>query len=445
VLVALLTSLLVIAPAAGGAADKGFVPKQNEAPGGQKRVALIIGNGAYKGAPLKNPARDAKAMARTLATIGFDVDAQFDLDRPGMLRALRRFAERLDKDSVALFYFSGHGITHDGRSYMLPVATDIRTAADVDLEGVDLRRVTARLEEVGSRLNIVILDACRNNPLLYADNKSSGGGLAFTTAPTGTLIAYATAPGQTAADGRGQLSPYTWALTEELTVPGRPIEEVFKAVRRRVRKASKGGQVPWESSSLEGRFVFVPEGWTPTPIAPDENEVLATAVDRVVEAEATPPTRRRVSEARPRSDDRLRVQATRQALLDSRQRAARAEALATEVESTKQNVWGFAFTTAAVGGASVLSLLVSGGAALVLSASSQRGATVDLTTAEGAPLGICALIGLGGCALGLVGLLGTLALTVLTVRERNTATELEEKLERVSIAPAPSERRAMAY
>lgn len=258
-----LAVLTALAPA-GATPKKGFSPSNPTAPQGQKRVALVIGNGGYKNAPLINPRRDAKAVARALKTVGFEVEVLFDVDREGMLRALKRFAARLDPDSVALFYFSGHGLTQDGSSFMLPTAASIRTAADIELEAVDLRRVTARLEEAGSRLNLVILDACRNNPLAYANQRSAGGGLAFISAPSGTLIAYATAPGQTAADGRGDLSPYTAAFVEELAVPGRPVEEVFKAVRRRVREDSNGAQVPWESSSLEGRFVFHPTGFKPT-------------------------------------------------------------------------------------------------------------------------------------------------------------------------------------
>lgn len=432
----LCTSLLAAAPpgaaaTTGGADGKGFIPRQADAPAGQKRVALIIGNGAYTQGALRNPTRDAKAMAEALSSIGFDVDARFDLDRAGMLRALRRFADRLDKDSVALFYYSGHGITHGGRSFMLPVATDIRTAADVEIEGVDLRRVTARLEEVGSRLNLVILDACRNNPQIYAGQRSSsGGGLAFTTAPTGTLIAYATAPGQTAADGRGRLSPYTKALVQELRVPGRPVEEVFKAVRRRVRRASQGTQVPWESSSLEGRFVFVPEGWTPTPIAPDEaspfqDGALAAAFDQATEQEPKLPPRRRVAGAvddppdepeppaaspqvtrddkdEKKNKKRRRLSASEQAAkrhaarVERQWRASKTDALKKEEAELTNEIGLFGLGAAGTGAFTAVSFLVSGAGLVILSTPSDPGTFVT----NGAPNALgCLWVGAscGGC------------------------------------------------
>lgn len=260
------------APAASAEAHerRGFklvTPDVDEA-----RHALVIGNSSYAVSPLNNPTHDAKLVAASLRSVDFDVVELHDLDREGLLRAIRAFGDKLRKGGVGLFYFAGHGVQVDGRSYLVPVDARIRVTSDVTLEAVDAGHVLARMEEAKNRLNLVVLDACRNNPLPKA-TRTSGGGLAFLQAPTGVLIAYATAPGQVAADGSGTHSVYSEAFAQELRTPGARVEDVFKRVRSRTRRATSGAQVPWESSSLEGDFFFVAKGEHPAPIdltvAPD--------------------------------------------------------------------------------------------------------------------------------------------------------------------------------
>ncbi len=268
---ALLCATGVLALATDAAAQsRGLKPVADErAPTfDEQRTALVIGNGGYRAGPLKNPNADAKLVAASLRSVGFDVDERHDLDREEMVRAIRRFGDRLKEGGVGVFYFAGHGMQVDGRSYLVPIGAHIAVEADVGLEAVDATRVLARMEEADNDVNVVVLDACRNNPIASA-TRSREGGLAFVDAPTGTLIAYATAPGRTAADGAGQHSVYSLAFAEELRRPGLRVEDVFKRVRKRVRTATRGQQVPWESSSLEGDFFFLPKGAEAAPIADD--------------------------------------------------------------------------------------------------------------------------------------------------------------------------------
>ena len=219
------------------------------------RQALVIGNSEYKNSPLDNPANDAEVMARVLAEVGFHVVKLINLDQTGMKKAIDRFGKRLTKDGVALFYFAGHGMQVKGFNYLIPVKTGIQAEEDVEYEAVRADRILAKMESAGTRVNIVILDACRNNP--FARSFRSGGqGLAHMDAPGGTIIAYATAPGSTAADGEGKNGLYTSQLIEHIRTPGLTIEGVFKRVRAGVRQMSNKRQTPWESSSLIGNFYF---------------------------------------------------------------------------------------------------------------------------------------------------------------------------------------------
>ncbi len=218
------------------------------------RIALVIGNGAYKSAPLENPPNDARLMATTLRALGFDVVEKLDVDQKEMRRAILDFGDLLAKErnaAVGLFYYAGHGIQAQGRNFLLPVDADIGSEKDVFVEAIDVDGVLRSMEYARSRVNFIVLDACRNNP--FARSSRSGTmGLAHMDAPRGTLIAYATGPGRVAVDGETANSPYTLALAQEMREPGIPVEKVFRRVRNTVMEVTRDQQVPWESSSLTG-------------------------------------------------------------------------------------------------------------------------------------------------------------------------------------------------
>ena len=241
------------------------------ATGGEKRVALVIGNSAYKEAPLKNPVNDARDVASALRKLGFEVIEKTNVSQKEMNRAIVQFGEKLTTDTVALFYYAGHGIQVKGKNYLIPVDAQIQSEASIRSEAVDVDGVLDQLTV--SSLNIVILDACRNNPF-ERRFRSLGGGLAQMDAPKGSLIAYATAPGKTAADGDSRNGLYTQELLKHIQTPALPLETVFKRVRVGVMTASGEAQMPWETSSLTGEFFFRPvAGATPTPV----QEVTAPA------------------------------------------------------------------------------------------------------------------------------------------------------------------------
>jgi hypothetical protein len=221
----------------------------------EKRVALIVGNGSYKSAPLHNPVNDARAMARALRGSGFEVLEHENLDQKQMRRAVLEFGAKLRGADVGLFYFAGHGLQVSGRNFLVPIDAVIETESEIEVESVDVASILARMEAGKTRVNIVILDACRDNPF-GRSFRSTAGGLASIDAPSGTLIAYATAPGKVARDGLGANGLYTDALLEAIAIPGLRIEDVFKRVRQSLQKQTKGAQVPWESSSLVGDFIF---------------------------------------------------------------------------------------------------------------------------------------------------------------------------------------------
>lgn len=223
----------------------------------EARVALVIGNAAYAGAPLANPVNDARDMARALESAGFRVILRENATLREMHLAAREFGDRLGRDSVAAYFFAGHGMQVRGRNYLIPVDADIAREDEVAFAAFDVAAVLDKLDSARSRVNLVILDACRNNPFASRFRVSQAG-LAQIDAPPGTLIAFATAPGSVAADGTGRNGLYTRHLLAHLTRPGVAIEEAFKAVRAAVRQESAGAQTPWESTSLEAAFAMVP-------------------------------------------------------------------------------------------------------------------------------------------------------------------------------------------
>lgn len=217
------------------------------------RYALVIGNSAYGSKPLKNPANDARDVGKALQRLGFDVQLKTDVGLRAMEDAIRDFGIKLKRGGVGIFYYAGHGIQVQGANYLVPIGASLATESDARYECVDAGRVLGKMEDAGNELNIVILDACRNNPFARSF-RSVDLGLARMDAPTGSLVAYATAPNSVASDGNGQNGLYTKHLLENINTPGVPIEEVFKRVRIGVMNETGKKQVPWESSSLAGYF-----------------------------------------------------------------------------------------------------------------------------------------------------------------------------------------------
>ena len=222
----------------------------------EQRVALVIGNGQYRDSPLLNPVNDARAFAEALTRSGFRVVQKENIGRAEMQLALRDFGDALKAGGVGLFYFAGHGVQVKGRNFLIPVDASIEREDEVAYNSVDANQVLDKMEAAGNRLNIVILDACRNNPFARSF-RSSSAGLAQMEAPVGTFVAFATAPGSVASDGQGKNGLYTQHLLKAMLRPGVKIEDVFKSVRAGVRRDSSGRQVPWENTSLEGDFIFV--------------------------------------------------------------------------------------------------------------------------------------------------------------------------------------------
>ncbi len=223
---------------------------------GDVRVALVIGNSAYAGSPLLNPANDARAMSETLRGLGFRVIEIRDGSKGQILDAVGLVQDTLKgKQGIGMLYYAGHGLQLDSRNYMVPVEARLASAADVTSQTVDVANVITAFKAAGNRMNILVLDACRDNPF---GGITTGKGLAPLDAPSGTFLAYATAPGNVAGDGDSASGNglYTQYLLQELKKPQARIEDVFKRVRFAVRKASDGKQIPWESTSLEDDFQF---------------------------------------------------------------------------------------------------------------------------------------------------------------------------------------------
>jgi uncharacterized caspase-like protein len=224
----------------------------------EERIALVIGNAAYRNDPLDNPVNDARLVAQSLRQAGFAVRVHENLDRRALVDALRDFGDRLGENTIAALYYAGHGLQLRDRNFLIPVDAEIRSEDEIPIAGVDVGFLLGRMATARSRINLVILDACRNNPFAGRGGNTAQG-LAQMDAPVGTLLAFATAPGKLAADsGGGANSLYAANFAQHLLTPGLPVEHVFKRVREAVVRATAQAQVPWESSSLQGEFAFVP-------------------------------------------------------------------------------------------------------------------------------------------------------------------------------------------
>ena len=236
----------------------------------EPRLALVIGNASYRSSPLANPVNDARLMETALKNAGFQVLKAENANRRDMQRLIRDFGEKLKRSGgVGLFYFAGHGMQVRGNNYLIPLDADIRSEDEVAFDSIDAQSVLEKMESAGNRVNLLILDACRDNPFIR-NSRSAAVGLATMSAPSGSLIAYSTAPGAVANDGTGRNGLYTEHLARMMAEPGLPVEDVFKQVRVAVRRASNNQQTPWENTALEGRFYFkvpIESASIPSPVA----------------------------------------------------------------------------------------------------------------------------------------------------------------------------------
>lgn len=226
--------------------------------GPEQRVALVIGNSNYQNAPqLANPDNDAQSMAQFLNSAGFEVISATDLTQNDMLRVVQDFSAKVSArgpNTVAMVYYAGHGVQLAGENYLVPVDAKVSNQTELVNNSVRLVDVMSTLETIPSRMRIVILDACRNNPFPNVNDASRG--LAIVDAPNGSIVGYSTAPGAEALDGAGGHSPYTQAFLNIAREPNVPIEQLFKRVRLEVNQTTSGAQILWESSSLTSDFTF---------------------------------------------------------------------------------------------------------------------------------------------------------------------------------------------
>lgn len=222
----------------------------------EPRLALIIGNATYKSSPLSNPVNDARLMDKVLKEAGFTTIKAENASIRDMRRLVRDFGDKLKASGgVGLFYYAGHGVQVRGENFLVSTDSDIRNEDEVADDSVNVSVILDKMQSAGNRMNLIILDACRDNPFANK-SRSAAAGLATINAPSGSLVAYATAPGSVASDGKGQNGLYTEYLAKAIQQPGLAVEEVFKQVRTAVRVGSNNRQTPWENTALEGQFYF---------------------------------------------------------------------------------------------------------------------------------------------------------------------------------------------
>jgi len=275
----LLLSLLLVPGIWGqGRAVRPVPPDSSSA----SRQALVIGNANYAHAGvLRNPVNDARAIGNTLQQLGFEVSTLVNVDQRQMEQAIRSFGKQLeDRKGVGLFYYAGHGMQFDGENYLLPTDIDPSTEEDVRYDAVPLGKLLAQMRAAGNGMNVVILDACRNNPFARSF-RTFNPGLAQVNAAAGTFISFATAPGQVAADGDQGNGLFTSNLLRHLPTPGIKLEEVFKRTTADVYRASGQRQAPWVQYSVIGDFYFVDGMERP----PDSNQIVLNDLKELVDAE----------------------------------------------------------------------------------------------------------------------------------------------------------------
>ncbi len=260
----------------------------------EKRIALIIGNGAYtKAKPLPNPSNDAADMTASLKTLGFEVLSGVNLDKRGMENLIRDFGNKLANGGVGLFYYAGHGIQVGGENYLVPVDADIPEEDEVSYSAVPVNLVLRKMATAGNTLNIVILDACRNNPFArswrtFRDNANADG-LAKIAPPTGTLVLYATEPGKVASDGAGRNGLFTESLLKQIKKPNVEYDQMVKALSADVWQKSNKQQLPWKEGNSLSDFYFAKtkiRTASPTTAEPIKDETLTEKDRATVEREA---------------------------------------------------------------------------------------------------------------------------------------------------------------
>jgi uncharacterized caspase-like protein len=252
---------------------------------GATRVALLIGNNEYQRAALDNPVNDARAMSEKLRKLGWETILLENGSRENMYAAFTRFGERISASSAeaALFFYAGHGMQVKGNNFLIPTDFVMKSEDDLPYQSVDLNALLEKLQSNKGTMNIIILDACRDDPFKQVRKRSSSssGGLALVDVPVGTLIAFATSPGAVAADGStGDHGTYTKHLLANIDQPGLKAEDVFKRVRSGVRQETKNQQIPWENSSLEGDLYFA--GSANTAAVPARREGAAPPPGKTV-------------------------------------------------------------------------------------------------------------------------------------------------------------------
>ena len=244
----------------------------NSAALAEKRVALVVGNSAYQSTtPLANPLNDARDMAVALKSVGFEVVEALDADRRKLDGALRAFTDKLANADVALFFYAGHGLQVGAQNYLVPIDAKLERERDLEFETVKLEFVLRQMEiDREGKTTIVILDACRDNPLtrnlartMGTRSTAIGRGLAAASTGLGTFIAYSTQPGNVALDGEGRNSPFTSALVKHMGDRGHNLPATMIEVRKEVVAATGGAQVPWDHSALTGDFFFAPGAAAP--------------------------------------------------------------------------------------------------------------------------------------------------------------------------------------
>ena len=231
------------------------------------RVALLIGNNQYASTPLRNAINDARDLSEALKDLGFKVIVRENASRKDMIEAIREFGQAIDGASAALFFYAGHAMQFKDRNYLIPIDAAMGTEDDVTFFSVEIGQIFDRMDRARTRFNFIILDACRDNPFA-GSFKLSSAGLAQMSSPSGTLIAYATSPGSTAADGFGRNGVYTKHILQNIKVPDLPVEIMFKRVREGVERDTRKTQTPWDSSSLKGDFAFNTVGARATAASP---------------------------------------------------------------------------------------------------------------------------------------------------------------------------------
>lgn len=267
----------------------------------ETRVALVVGNSTYQNVPrLNNPTKDARLMADTLRGLGFTLvgaSAQLDLDKASFDNAVRTFGRQLQGADVALFYYAGHGLQVRGANYLVPTNANPEREADLDFELEDVALVLRQMEGSGTRLNLVFLDACRNNPFGERGLRAMESGLAQMRAPEGTLISFATQPGSVALDGNDGHSPFTDALARTIRKPGLGIFDAMNEVGLAVKHATGGSQQPWFSTSpIGGSFYFAS---APSAAQPPSSTTAPTAVPPRVSVAPAVPKPPRIANAPP--------------------------------------------------------------------------------------------------------------------------------------------------